>query len=335
MPQHQPRISVIMPVYNCEDYVTEAIGSVQAQTCEDWELICVDDASTDSSAEVVEDLARSDPRITLIRHETNRGPAAARNTALKHARGDFVAVLDSDDMAPPERFELSLKAFEEDPELVLVGGQHAIIGPEGDIRERVERPTLPNAEFHERLEQYGMPLPHSSCMIRRDVIQAVGGYDERLPASQDYDMVLRVSSHGHCLRLDKYLLHYRQRPGQITESRCLAQTLYSKFAFRRARAAREGREFDEEKELEKIRRRVEGRHGFSKGASLRLRLLALRAVQSGDHDRFRRLIRQAYGYWPFSAHTLFWRIVSITPASVQTRCVNLWSRLKPARGGSN
>lgn len=330
MLRHKPRISVIMAVYNCEDYVGMAIESVQAQTFEDWELICVDDASTDDSAEVVERYAASDPRIKLIRQPSNRGPAPARNTAIAAAQGEFVAVLDSDDLAPPNRFEVSLEAFSQTPDLGLVGGRYYIIGPSGDIYERVERPRLDDEQFKTNLKQHTMPVPHSSCMIRRELLASVGGYDERLPAAQDFDMVLRVSPHCRCLRLDVCMLHYRIRPGQITESNTFAQALYSDFAFERERARDEGREFNEDEELEKIERRLSGRHGFSKTASRRLRAMALRAVQSGDHQRFRLLIGRAVTYWPFSPHTLFWGLTGLMPAPVRTGCVSLCSRVRRA-----
>lgn len=330
MPRHRPRISVIMAVYNCEDYVADAITSVQEQTIDDWELLCVDDASADDSAAVVERLAAVDPRIILIRQPENRGPASARNTALARARGEFVAVLDSDDMAPPRRFESSLNAFAQTDGLGLVGGQYHIIGPSGEVHERVERPALDDAQFKAQLSRHLMPVPHSSCMIRRELLAGVGGYDERLPAAQDFDMVLRVSPQCRCARLDECLLYYRHRPGQITENNTFAQALYSDFAFRRQRARNEGAEFNEDAELERIKRRVSGRHGFSRAASNRLRAVALRAVQAGDHRRFRLLIGRAVAYWPFSPHTLFWGLTSFMPAPVSAGCVALMSRVRRA-----
>ena len=322
-----PRVSVIMAVYNCEDYVREAIESVRAQTFADWELICVDDCSTDRSPEIVGECAARDERIVLLENPCNMGAPGARNVALEHARGEFVAVLDSDDKAPPDRFDISLSAFAQETNLGLIGGQHAVIGPAGEVHEQVAREPLDDRQFKAELMNQRMPVPHSSCMIRRELLVAIGGYDERLPSSQDYDMALRVSPLCRCARLGELLLQYRHRPGQITEQNTFAQALYCQFALHRARARAEGRSFDEEAALQRIEQRISGRHGFSRPASLQLRGLALRAIQSGDHRRFRQLIGRSLGYWPFSMKTLICASTTLMPASVRTKCANLWSRL--------
>lgn len=328
MSHSEPRVSVITAVHNCEDFIGSTIESVQAQTVGDWELICVDDASTDDSAQVVERFAADDDRIRLIRLESNLGrPAAVRNVALAHARGEFVAVLDADDIATPERLELSLRAFDEDPELGLLGGQHWVIDAAGKIRDRVERPGLSDAQFKAALGKTAT-IAHSSSMMRRALVEAVGGYDERFPAVEDYDLFLRISPLCRCLRLDRCLLHYRRREGQLSETKAFASTLYKDLALSRARARAEGREFDEDAAFERVRRHVEGRQGLSRRAGLNLRAVAIRALQAGERDRFRLLIRRSVAYWPFSPHTLFWWLIGFMPASVQGRCAELWSRLR-------
>jgi len=104
------RVSVIIAAYNVEKYIARAIASVQAQTCEDWEIVVVDDASTDRTCDVVEELASRDARIRLLRHKSNQGPGAARNTAIDVAQGEWIAVLDADDACRPERLEKMLGA---------------------------------------------------------------------------------------------------------------------------------------------------------------------------------------------------------------------------------
>ena len=103
-----PLVSVIMPLYNAERYVEEAISSVRSQTLTDWELIVVDDGSTDGSAEIVSGISARDGRIKLISHKENRGAAEARNTCLSHVRGAYVAYMDSDDLWMPEKLERQL-----------------------------------------------------------------------------------------------------------------------------------------------------------------------------------------------------------------------------------
>jgi len=114
-----PRVSVVVPTYDAEGFVAEALRSLFDQTLTDWEAIVVDDASRDRTVDVVADFARRDPRICLARHEVNAGPAAARNTALALARGTWIAVLDADDLFEPDRLA-TLVDFGEREDLDLV-----------------------------------------------------------------------------------------------------------------------------------------------------------------------------------------------------------------------
>ncbi len=331
MPDSEPRVTVVTAVYNCEDFIARTIESIQAQSIDDWEHICIDDASSDDSAAIVERYAAEDPRVKLIRVEQNQGAPHARNVGVQNARGEFIAILDSDDASPPDRLEICLEAFAADPELGFLGGRHVVIDTADTISDRVERPALNDEQFKAALSEGRAPMPHSSFMMRREVVESIGGYDERLPCVADYDLTLRISPTCKCARLDRCVLHYRRRSGQLSETRAFASTLYSAMVLARARAQAEGQEFDEDAAFERVRRQVEGRQGLSRKAGLNLRAIALRAVQSGEHDRFRMLIRRSTGYWPFSPHTIFWWLVGFMPDSVQTRCAGLWSRLRTSR----
>ena len=332
MADSTPRVTVVTAVYNCEDFIARTIESIQAQSIDDWEHICVDDASSDGSAAIVERYAAEDPRVKLIRVEQNQGAPHARNVGIKNARGEFVAILDSDDVSPPDRLEICLEAFEADAELGFLGGQHIVIDANDNVFERIERPALGDEQFKASLMEDGRaPMPHSSFMTRRHLAEAIGGYDERLPCVADYDFALRISPECKCARLDRVVLHYRRRSGQLSETRAFASTLYSDMVRARAEAKAAGREFDEDAAFERVRGQVEGRQGLSRKAGLNLRAIALRAVVSGEHDRFRMLIKRSAGYWPFSPHTIFWWLVGFMPDSTQTRCAGLWSRLRTSR----
>lgn len=106
-------VSVVMPVYNCADCITETVRSLQAQTYENWELVAVDDCSTDNSAEVVKALAAEDGRIRYLRLEQNSGAAVARTMAMENAEGEFIAFLDSDDLWHPEKLEKQITFMKE------------------------------------------------------------------------------------------------------------------------------------------------------------------------------------------------------------------------------
>lgn len=108
------RISIVLPLYNSENYISETIKSVLIQTYKDWELIIIDDCSTDNSIEVVKEIQKSEQRIRLIQLNSNSGAAIARNEGIKEAKGEFIAFIDSDDVWQPNKLELQLKVMEEE-----------------------------------------------------------------------------------------------------------------------------------------------------------------------------------------------------------------------------
>lgn len=126
-----PTISVITPVYNCEKYLGDTINSVIAQTYSDWELILVDDKSTDESAAIAESFCQQDNRIHLLKHSANQGAAATRNTALAVARGEYLAFLDSDDLFHPNKLETQIK-FMQDRGILFSYSAYQIINEHGN-----------------------------------------------------------------------------------------------------------------------------------------------------------------------------------------------------------
>lgn len=127
-----PRISVIMPLYNEEKFVGESIESVLAQTYGDFELIIVDDASTDASPDIVRQYTEKDNRIVALRNETNGGAACSRNRDLDVARGEFIAFADADDLLAPERFARQIAFFGQHPEIDLCGSYYTSFGHNQD-----------------------------------------------------------------------------------------------------------------------------------------------------------------------------------------------------------
>lgn len=127
-----PAVSVVMPVYNTAAFLEQAVNSVRAQTCPDWELILIDDGSTDESAAIAAEFSRVDPRIRLIRNEKNIGVAETRNRGIREARGDWIALLDSDDCWAPEKLEKQLALTEETGADILYCS-YAMIRDDGEI----------------------------------------------------------------------------------------------------------------------------------------------------------------------------------------------------------
>jgi len=206
---HKPLVSVVMPVYNSEKYLAEAIESILAQTFNDFELIIVDDASEDSSAAISRSYADRDRRIQCLQLERNMGAASARNAGLDAARGDFIAAMDADDVCLPERFRKQLDFLQAHPEIGVVGCSLQLFGE-----------TAPSHTFYLYPEEHcliifrilctmGSGLGGASTMMRRDVLNAVGGYRANMRNRDDIDLWLRLARHTRFANLPDVLYLYR------------------------------------------------------------------------------------------------------------------------------
>jgi glycosyltransferase involved in cell wall biosynthesis len=183
-----PKVSVVIPVFNRPAPVRRAIKSVLAQTCQDFEIIVVDDASTDGTVASVQ--AFTDPRIKLLRHDRNRGGSASRNTGIQGGSAPYVAFLDSDDEWLPTTLERQLQVFERSNQqlgLVYVGKQR--IFADGSVEVRLPRRYDDLARV---LLTENVVGETSVGMVWRTALEAIGGFDESLPASQDMDLWLRL-----------------------------------------------------------------------------------------------------------------------------------------------
>jgi glycosyltransferase involved in cell wall biosynthesis len=183
-----PKVSVVIPVFNRPVAVRRAIDSVLRQTCQDFEVIVVDDASTDATPAAVEELA--DPRIRLIRHERNRGGSAARNTGIRAGSAPYVAFLDSDDEWLPTKLERQLEVFERSSDLVgfVYTGAERVF-PDGSVSRYIPRQRT---DLSRALLAENVVGETSLGMVRRSVLDAVDGFDESLPSCQDLDLWLRI-----------------------------------------------------------------------------------------------------------------------------------------------
>jgi glycosyltransferase involved in cell wall biosynthesis len=183
-----PKVSVVIPVYNRPAAVRRAIDSVLAQTCQDFEIIVVDDGSLDATPASVTALV--DPRITLIRHERNRGGSAARNTGIRASSAPYLAFLDSDDAWLPTKLERQLEVFERSSEplgLVYTGAER--VWADGRVRRHIPRRQL---DLTRALLTENVVGETSVGMVRRSALEATGAFDESLASCQDVDLWLRL-----------------------------------------------------------------------------------------------------------------------------------------------
>lgn len=209
--EHLPTVSVVMPLYNQEPYVEAAVRSLLAQTFSDFELIIIDDGSTDASLTIVRRLASSDERIRVY-NQKNFGRAITRNRGVKLARAELMAMLDPDDIAMPERLALQVEYMQEHPECVALGAQFESVCMKG-IPLNVSSLPLDHASIEARLlEDDGQALTQGVSMMRRTVCLAAGSYNAQYAAGEDADLFLRMALKGQLANLPQTLLQYRQHP---------------------------------------------------------------------------------------------------------------------------
>lgn len=214
--RNEPRVSVVIPAYNCEEYVGEAIDSVLAQTCEDYEIVVVDDAATDGTAEVLRRYEEAG-EIRMVRHERNRGLAAARNSGIRASRGEFVSFLDADDLWRPEALEHFLAAFEANPDLMFLSNDSIWFqdGEEPRFPDLPEEPELRHYTWRE-LVLGASPFSASNAMVRRECLEEVGLFDENLRAAEDRELWIRIARRFGTTQLEGRVSAYRRHGNNMT-----------------------------------------------------------------------------------------------------------------------
>jgi glycosyltransferase involved in cell wall biosynthesis len=202
-----PRVSVLMPVFNTARYLPQALRSLGAQSFRDFEVVIVDDGSSDASLALLAAYAAAEPRARVIARP-NRGLIACRNELLSNARGELVAWMDSDDVSLPERLALQVAAFDADPALSGLGGVAQCIDPDGHALNVERYPLAHRAIRAAQREGGGMRFP--TTMMRRAEALAVGGFREPFRIGEDLDFVLRLGERGKLANLPDTLYLYRQ-----------------------------------------------------------------------------------------------------------------------------
>jgi glycosyltransferase involved in cell wall biosynthesis len=208
-------VTVLMSVHNDLRYVPQAVDSILRQSFDDFEFLILDDGSTDGSADYLAELP--DPRVRLVRNETNLGLTRSLNRGLDLARGAFVARMDADDVAMPQRLARQVEFLEAQPEIGIVGSSRVLIDEAGDVVAHA-----PAAETDVRIRWkclLGNPFAHPAVMIRRDVLERHAlRYDERYRTAQDYELWTRLLAVTKGHNLPEALIRYRLRAG-ISRSR--------------------------------------------------------------------------------------------------------------------
>ena len=240
---HAPLVSIAIPAYNCARTIRSTVSSCLQQTCTDIEVVVVDDGSTDDTAAELARLA--DPRLKIVR-QRNGGLAAARNTAMQHCSGEFIAWMDADDIMCPDRIARQAALLIEQPEIVLVSSDFSAFigdGPDTELSHIAGYyRVVPLAGGIANLYESSSPSPDAgivrgrvyprillgnfvhppTVMFRRAALQAAGKLDETFRNNCDYDFLIRIARLGEFAYIDRPLLRYRYQPTQMSSTQNLA-----------------------------------------------------------------------------------------------------------------
>lgn len=209
-----PQVSVLIIVYNRERFIGDAIRSTLSQSLADLECIVVDDGSSDRTIEIVE--AFRDPRVKLVRQDRNMGIPTSRNCALDHARGKYIAWLDSDDLSHPDRLAVQRDYLERHPETGMIGSAAWKIDSTGSRRRGGRVPRTGHDDIHALL-LFRSPFQQSSIFGRRELLQRYP-YDPSFPVCEDFDMFARFAANERVANLPAFLIDRRIHPGQTIVS---------------------------------------------------------------------------------------------------------------------
>ncbi|QKJ29926.1 glycosyltransferase [Mucilaginibacter mali] len=212
--QTEPKITVLMPAYNAGPYIGEAIASVLKQTFTDFELLIINDGSTDNTASVIHSYACRDSRIVLINQE-NKGVSAALNTGLSHARAPYIARFDADDICYPDRLRVQYEFITAHPEYSIIGSAVDYM----DVAGRFIFTHHPEAHLNEEIQELKYtvcPFIHSSVFYKKDAIIGSGGYNEHAYTFEDHFLWVNILKDHKACNLSQPLIKVRLNPGSIT-----------------------------------------------------------------------------------------------------------------------
>ena len=225
-------VTIIMPVYNAERYLAGALQSLLAQTFSEFQLLAIDDGSTDESLSILRRYARHDLRIRIVSRE-NRGLVATLNEGLHLSRSELVARMDSDDMSLPCRLEWQVAHMEAHPDVVCLGGYYDLIDHRGRLLTTMKPPT-DHAGIEKEMLAGHTPICHPSAMVRRQIALKAGGYDPSMMLAEDLDLWLRMGELGMLANLPMSLVRYRLHGASVSERAGLRQRQTARQACERA-----------------------------------------------------------------------------------------------------
>lgn len=212
-----PRFSIVLPVYNGEEYLREALASLRWQTLVDWECICINDGSSDGSGKILEQFAAVDERFRIL-HQQNAGIVASLNRGIREARAEWIARMDADDVALPERLAVQWQFVAKHPDTLVLSGHMLCIDAAGRPIAVRYGPTS-HSDIEERLLAGRNTINHPTVIMRRDAVIDVGMYRQEFEWVEDVDLWLRLARRGSLAAIPQVLLQYRMHDQSVCSTR--------------------------------------------------------------------------------------------------------------------
>jgi glycosyltransferase involved in cell wall biosynthesis len=306
-----PRVSVIIANHNGGAFLVPAVRSILAQNYRDFDVIAIDDGSSDSSVSVLNDMASRDAKLKVVAR-ANKGLTPSLNDLARMVDAPLIARMDADDIALPDRLEKQVRFFDANPNYVLLGSAYEFIDELGR-RFHVMRPPVDNPTLQQHCLSGRTPICHPTAMFRRDAFERAGGYDESYRVAQDLDLWLRLGEIGPMACVPDVLLQYRMHVGSVSEKR-------------------------QQEQIESMRRACEsawarrGIEGIFQGDA------GWRALDADD-ARFEQTLR--YGWWAWqlgerrTAVAYGWRAVKAKPRKKDGWKLLACAAIKPPPSDSN
>jgi glycosyltransferase involved in cell wall biosynthesis len=229
-------ISVVMPVFNGQRFLAQAVDSLLAQRFADFEIVAVDDGSTDDTPAILARYAEADPRVRVVRGE-HSGISAALNRGIEAATHEWIARMDADDVASPDRFTKQLAAAAAHPQVAVWGSYANHVDSTGRVLGLSRTGPTSVDEFHKlRTAGEDCYVIHPTSMFRKDVFERVGGYDSRFNYCEDFELFDRMAEHGPVVAIPEPLLQYRIHATSVSMQRFFTMRKFASYVRARQRA---------------------------------------------------------------------------------------------------
>lgn len=313
-----PRVSVLLPTLNEADTVGRALESLADQTYGDFEVVVIDDGSTDGTVEVVRRHEADLPALEVIERTDERGIASARNRGIEAASGELLACQDADDWSHADRLRRQVAFLDEHPEVALVGTSVHQVESEGTYRNRRHVYENPPEEVYRAKS----PFVQGSVMMRTDAVREVGGYDELFPTSEDRDLWLRMRRQYELRNVDEPLYWLRFSSESTYASNTYEANLYGQYAYIRTLEGRVPEDYDDV-----VRRdgaaAIEAILTEAELADV-ARAVARESLRWGKRRQSRKYALQALKRRPFDPTTAATLLLSVAPERVVELVINLY-----------